>query len=247
MLNLSLLVCTKNSSKSIIPCLNSALSTLKAGAELILVDGRSTDNTIKLILEFLETNNIVYYKIITQLNYGLYEAFNLAIGNSNRKKTFFLHSDDLLQNTQTLIYDVDNSKADVIFYGVEIEGTFLRRKWHIANLSSINVKSMIIPPHTGMLVCKNVYCKIGNFSTNYKIAGDFDWIIRLLHTSNTSFSFSNEITYIMKSGGVSNAGFISEFTKFLEDVRVLKSFSFKFPVYLVLLKKLNKIFQFRKI
>ena len=50
MLNLSLLVCTKNSSKSIINCLKSALPILNAGAELILVDGRSQDNTIRLIL-----------------------------------------------------------------------------------------------------------------------------------------------------------------------------------------------------
>ena len=64
MLNLSLLVCTKNSEKSILNCLNSALPILNAGAELILVDGRSNDNTIKLLLQFIKNNNIVYYKII---------------------------------------------------------------------------------------------------------------------------------------------------------------------------------------
>ena len=48
MLDLSLLVCTKNSSKSIISCLKSSLPILKENAELILVDGRSKDNTIEL-------------------------------------------------------------------------------------------------------------------------------------------------------------------------------------------------------
>jgi len=247
MLNLSLLICTKNSAKSIISCLNSALPTLNAGAELIIVDGRSSDNTIKLVLEFLEINNINYYQFITQLNYGLYEAFNLAIENSNRQKLLFLHSDDILKNSYTLIADVRSSTADVIFYGIEIEGTFLRRKWHIENISSINVKSMIIPPHAGILVCRKVYCKIGKFRTDYKIAADFDWMLRLLLTSNVSFSFSNEITYIMKSGGVSNSGFISEFTKFSEDVRVLKSLGFKFPMYKVFRKKFNKLFQLKKV
>ncbi len=247
MLNLSLLICTKNSAKSIFTCLNSALPILNAGAELILVDGRSNDNTIKIILQFIKNNNIVYYKIITQMKNGLYEAFNLAIINSERKKILFLHSDDLLQNTQTLITDVYNSASDVIFYGVEIEGTYLSRKWHIKNLSSINVSSMIIPPHAGILVSRNVYCKIGKFNTNYKIAGDFEWMLRLLLSSNISFSFSNESTYIMKSGGVSNSGFLSEIKKYLEDVTVLKSLGFKFPVLLVFKKKLNKLFQFRKI
>ena len=89
MLNLSLLVCTKNSAKNILTSLNSALPILNAGAELILVDGRSNDNTVRLILQFLKHNNIIYYKIITQLKNGLYEAFNLAIRNSERKKFFF--------------------------------------------------------------------------------------------------------------------------------------------------------------
>ena len=64
---------------------------------------------------------------------------------------------------------------------------------------------MIIPPHTDFGF-KKVYFKIGKFNTKYKIAGDFDWMLRLLSTNNISFSFSNETTYIMKSGGVSNSG-----------------------------------------
>ena len=53
MLDLSLLVCTKNSSKSIIACLESSLPILKENAELVLVDGNSQDNTIELVKEFL--------------------------------------------------------------------------------------------------------------------------------------------------------------------------------------------------
>ncbi|MDC6451872.1 glycosyltransferase, partial [Alphaproteobacteria bacterium] len=184
MLNLSLLVCTKNSAKNIMSCLNSSLPTLKAGAELILVDGRSTDNTVKLVLEFLSLHDITSYQLISQLSNGLYEAFNLAVEHSNRKKILFLHSDDILKNSHIVIQDVRRSSADVIFYGIEIEGSFLRRKWHIENLSSINVKSMLIPPHAGILVCRNIYCKIGKFRTDYKIAADFDWMMRLLCTSN---------------------------------------------------------------
>ena len=81
---------------------------------------------------------------------------------------------------------------------------------------------MIIPPHAGILVTRNVYRKIGKFNTNYKISGDFDWILRLLCTSNISFSFSNETTYIMKSGGVSNSGFISEIKKYFRRCACIK-------------------------
>ena len=89
MLNLSILVCTKNSSKTILLCLNSALPLLKAGAELIIVDAKSSDNTIKIVIDFIEMHKIDYYSVITQLKRGLYEGFNLAIEKSNRENVYY--------------------------------------------------------------------------------------------------------------------------------------------------------------
>jgi glycosyltransferase involved in cell wall biosynthesis len=247
MLDLSLLVCAKNSSKSIIFCLKSSLPILKANAELILLDGRSEDNTIELVKDFLNQNDIVNFKIISQSKPGLYEAFNLAIENATRTKLFFLHSDDVLKCCNTLIEDVYHCNADVIFYGIEIKGKFFKRKWHIKSLSGININSMVIPSHVGILVHKNVYNKIGVFRTDYKIASDFDWMLRLLNFSNISFSFSSEIIYMMNSGGISNSGFLSEILKFLEDVRVLRSNGYNLTYYKVFLKKITKLWQYKKL
>ena len=247
MLDLSLLVCTKNSSKSIISCLKSSLPILKANAELILVDGRSQDNTIKLIKDFLKQNNIGKFKIIRQSKPNLYESFNLAIKNATRKKLFFLHSDDILKCCDTLIGDINHCNADVIFYGIDIPVNFFKRKWHIKNLSDINISSMVIPPHVGILLHKNVYNKIGVFRTDYKIAADFDWMLRLLTFSNISFSFSSEIIYIMNSGGISNTGFFSEISKLLEDVRVLRSNGYSLIYYKIFLKKITKLWQYKKL
>ena len=247
MLDLSLLVCTKNSSESIITCLKSSLPILKENAELVLVDGNSQDNTIELVKDFLNQNKIVNFKIINQLKAGLYQAFNLAIENATRTKTFFLHSDDVLKSCDTLIRDIHHPNADVIFYGIEIKGKRFKRKWHIKNLSGININSMIIPPHVGILIDKKVYNKIGVFRTEYKIAADFDWMLRLLNSSNISFSFSSEIIYMMSSGGTSNNGFFSEIRKFLEDVRVLKSNDYNFIYYKIFLKKITKLWQYKKL
>ena len=247
MLDLSLLVCTKNSSKSIIACLESSLLILKQNAELVLVDGNSQDNTIKLVKDFFDQNKIVNFKIINQPKAGLYQAFNLAIENATRTKTFFLHSDDVLKSCDTLIRDIHHPNADVIFYGIEIKGKRFKRKWHIKNLSGININSMIIPPHVGVLIDKKIYNKIGVFRTDYKIAADFDWMLRLLNFSNISFSFSSEIIYMMRSGGISNDGFFSEIQKFFEDVRVLKSNGYNFIYYKIFLKKITKFWQFKRL
>ena len=247
MLDLSLLVCTNHSSKSIIACLESSLPILKENAELVLVDGNSQDNTIKLVKDFFDQNKIVNFKIINQPKAGLYEAFNLAIENATRTKTFFLHSDDVLKSCDTLIRDIHHYNANVIFYGIEIKGKRFKRKWHIKNLNGINLSSMVIPSHVGILIDKKVYNKIGVFRTEYKIAADFDWKLRLLNSSNISFSFSSEIIYMMSSGGISNDGFFSEIRKFLEDVKVLKSNGYNFVYYKIFLKKITKFWQYKRL
>jgi len=247
MLDLSLLVCTKNSSESIITCLKSSLPILKENAELVLVDGNSQDNTIELVKDFLNQNKIVNFKIINQPKAGLYQAFNLAIKNATRTKTFFLHSDDVLKSCDTLIRDIHHYNANVIFYGIEIKGKRFKRKWHIKNLNGINLSSMVIPSHVGILIDKKVYNKIGVFRTEYKIAADFDWMLRLLNSSNISFSFSSEIIYMMSSGGISNDGFFSEIRKFLEDVKVLKSNGYNFVYYKIFLKKITKFWQYKRL
>ena len=247
MLDLSLLVCTKNSSKSIIACLESSLPILKENAELVLVDGNSQDNTIELVKDFLNQNDIVNFKFVLQSNPGLYEAFNLAIKNATRTKMFFLHSDDILKSCNILIEDIHHCNADVIFYGIVIKGKLYKRKWHIQSLSGINITSMVVPPHVGILIDKKVYNKIGIFRTDYKIAADFDWMLRLLNSSNVSFSFSSEIIYMMNSGGISNNGFFSEITKFLEDVRILRSNGYNFTYYKVFLKKITKLWQYKRL
>ena len=247
MLDLSILVCTKNSDKSIIKCLKSCLPLLKVNAEIIIVDGCSNDNTVNLILEFLKFNKVVYYKIVKQIKSGLYDAFNIAIENASRKRLFFLHSDDVIQLCNILIKDVRKCASDIIFYGVEIKGKYSRRIWHLKNIRDINLGIMKIPPHVGILINKAVYSKIGGFNTEYKIAGDFDWMLRLLNSKKSSFSFSKHVIYIMEAGGVSNAGFFSEIKKFYEDVKVLKHHRFTFPICRVFLKKLNKLWQFEKL
>ena len=246
MLDISLLVCTKNSAKNIISCLDSALDILNDGAELILVDGSSQDCTLSLVMDFLKANKIIHYKLLSQLRPGLYEAFNLAIENASRKKLFFLHSDDILISTNALKNDVNNNYADVVFYGIRIKGYFFSRVWHLKKLKEINFNFMNIPPHVGILINSNIYHQIGNFVTDFKIAGDFDWMLRLLKSKNISFKFSNEIIYNMKTGGTSNSGFNSEFKKFLEDVTVLKKHNIKNPIFRVICKKLNKLSQYRK-
>ena len=151
-----------------------------------------------------------------------------------------MHSDDVIRSSDTIIKDVSKCNADVIFYGVEIKAKYFKRVWHIGSLKDINVTGMIIPPHVGILINKSVYKNVGLFRTEYKISGDFDWMLRLLNSSNISFNFSDKIIYVMETGGVSNSGFSSEIKKLIEDVKVLKSHGYTMSFLKVILKKINK-------
>ena len=72
-------------------------------------------------------------------------------------------------------------------------------------------------------------------------------ILQVFAQALFSFSFSSEIIYMMRSGGISNDGFFSEFQKFLEDVRVLKSNGYNFVYYKIFLKKITKFWQYKRL
>ena len=75
---------------------------------------------------------------------------------------------------------------------------------------------MNISVHAGILV-KRIDCIVRlECFLQYKISGDFEWMLAFVKYQNLSFDFPNEIIYRMKPGGISNSGYFSELTKLVE-------------------------------
>ena len=101
-----------------------------------------------------------------------------------------------------------------------------------------------MPPHTGMIVSRDVFKKIGGFKNQYKISGDYEFILRLF-MADFKLVYVNMFVSKMLIGGVSTKLRFSNLKlKFKEDILALKSNGFKFPIISADFKRLLKLEQF---
>ena len=80
-----------------------------------------------------------------------------------------------------------------------------------------------IPPHATVFIKKNIFKEFGNYSLEYRIAGDFDYFVRIFYGRKIHWTYLNQITHIKSSKGISNSGFANKFLMAKEINQSLKA------------------------
>lgn len=172
--------------------------------EVIFVDGKSTDKSLKIVKE--NAFRFDKIKIISEPDDGIYDGMNKGILNATGEIIAILNADDYfdkgaLQNVMELF--VDN---------VDIVAATLRKvNCNSGSMSSI-YRSEIpeLSPfsasihHPAVFVTKKLYNEIGLFDSKYKISADYDFISRAVN-ANARIIYSDTITTNMRDGGVSDS------------------------------------------
>lgn len=96
-----------NASKYIQKSLDSAIHQDFKNYEIVIIDNKSTDNTLQIVEDIIKKNPNHSIRIIKHpINKGLGASKNTAIDNAKGKYLFFMDSDDLIEpNTLTVLYD----------------------------------------------------------------------------------------------------------------------------------------------
>jgi len=243
-MKISIITITLNSEETIIKNLESVISQSYKDVEHIIVDGGSSDNTMKKIRD-KNFNKIVISKskII-----GIYESFNEALKLVSGDYFCFLNSDDYLDNKNVLkkIIDIIKNEKKPIYYGninyVNKSNKIIRRwKSGMYNKKKLNLGWM--PPHTGTFFSSKLLEKDLSFNQKYKISSDYDFMLKSIYLSNHKISYLNFTITNMRLGGESNKNIKNLMKVFIEDYKIA-SFYFRYPVITVLMKKFRKINQY---
>jgi hypothetical protein len=67
-----------------------------------------------------------------------------------------------------------------------------------------------MPPHPTCFIKKSLFDEFGLYSLDYKVAGDFDFLVRIFYGRKILWSYLNRVTVKMRQGGVSNSGLNSK-------------------------------------
>lgn len=142
--------------------------------ESVVINGGSDRPT----LEYLGSHK---GKVINEKDEGIADAFNKGIINSTGNSIMFLNSGDELIETEYLKESeeilIKNTEVDFVHSNllfIDSKGTELYMKPPFCNFGR-----GLPYLHPTMIVRKSVFDQIGLFNEDYKIAMDFDFIVRL--------------------------------------------------------------------
>mgnify|MGYP000371187973 CR=1 FL=1 len=117
----SIITVSFNSDKTIKDTIESVLNQTDTNIEYIIVDGKSTDETIKIVKSFEKQfqEKGISYKWISEEDSGIYAAFNKGIKMSSGKWISFLGSDDIYLNNAIELYKNQIKKFYCNIFGLK--------------------------------------------------------------------------------------------------------------------------------
>lgn len=171
--------------------------------EYIIVDGGSKDGTIDLIKKY--EKYITYW--ISETDCGIYDAMNKGISRASGNYIYFLGTDDWLIDERiiTNISQILIEKHNVdIFMGSVLQVDYdlkIKRKFG-RDLSTDDIFSGCMNSHQGMFFKKEILKKTP-FDINYKIAADFDLLMRCV-INGYKIAFEDIVIANFSKGGASS-------------------------------------------
>jgi glycosyltransferase len=204
------------------------LSVRKQGfkdIEYIVIDGGSTDGTVELLKRYDST--IHYWE--SSPDKGIYDAMNKGLKQASGDYVGFLHADDVFASDHVvswLVESIVDKKPDVL-YGdlIYTQANDLNksvRRWKSCNFKPGLLKRGWMPPHPTVYIKRDVLAAIGFFDLTYKIAADYDYMLRLFSYPNLATVYVPQVLIKMRMGGASNKSVKNLIRKSREDYRALR-------------------------
>ena len=218
-MKISIITICFNSEKSIFQTFQSVKNQSFNNYEYVLIDGGSIDGTLTIA-----KNQDHISKLVSEPDNGIYDAINKGIKNSTGEIIGFLNSDDTFNDENSLQHIVDafDENTDCVFGDLVYtdKNEKVKRVWKGSAFKKGAFKKGWMPAHPTFYCRRSVYEKLGLYDDSFKIAGDFELMLRFLENHNITSKYIPHTLVNMKVGGASNNGIISKLNILKEEFRV---------------------------
>lgn len=204
----SVIIGVKNGAATLQRCLDSIAAQDFASRETIVVDSASTDGTRELLESNARAGKVTDY--VSEPDSGLYEAWNKGVRRSRGEWVCFLGCDDAFHSPQSLRQLTEAAAAargtTGIVYGrvnrVTHAGVVAEAwggPWAEAKAGCF---AGFMIPHPGSLHHRSIFEERGLFDESYRIAGDYELVLRELLVREPVFV--DRVVVDMRFGGMSS-------------------------------------------
>lgn len=204
-IKISIITASFNSEKTIKETIESILAQSYANLEYIIIDGGSIDKTVSIIKSY-ESKFDNRLKWISEKDNGIYDAWNKGLKMVTGDWVSFLGSDDIYMPNAISDYIelIENNDKSINFVSSKLElvNSLEEQEVVIGKPWSKLVKCYNCLAHPGALHNISLFQDFGEFNTKYKIAGDYEFLLRNFDKINALFM--DRVTVKMGAGGISH-------------------------------------------
>jgi glycosyltransferase involved in cell wall biosynthesis len=245
-MKISVITVCYNSAKTIRETLDSVSKQDYHGIEHIIVDGASKDDTLDIVNTFPHVATV-----ISEPDKGIYDAMNKGIAAATGDIVGILNSDDFYPHAKVLstvasafeARDIAASIGDICFVAPNnlqrITRYYSAKKWHPGKF----VRGFM-PPHPSFFVYRRYFEELGVYKTDYKIAADYELLIRYLAIHKLPYHYIPEPIVYMRAGGVSNESLKSRYVLNQEIVRACRENGLQTNMLKLSLKYFQKVLEY---
>ncbi len=245
-MKISIITATYNSASTLKDTIESVLAQTYQDIEYIIVDGASKDDTLDIIHHYEPLFN-GRLKYVSEPDKGLYDAMNKGIDMATGDAVGVLNSDDFFTHKDVIKgvaeamsdEQIDAVYGDVHYVNAERLDKCVRyysskrfRPWWM--------RLGFMPAHPSFYCRREVYKAYGKFDTSYRVAADFEQLLRLIFVRKIKTKYLNENFVTMRTGGVSNANLNSRWLIMLDHRRALRTNNVGSSYFLLSLRYIYK-------
>lgn len=198
---LSIIIPTFNSASTVAETLDSILSQTFTDWEVLVMDGMSKDETAAIVMPYAQREERI--QLYTEKDNGVYDAMNKGIVASKGTYLYFLGSDDVFLNEDTLTALFAQVSPDVdLFYGnVQFKGS--GRIYSGESSIEKLIYQQISICHQSIFYARSVFDRLGYYDLKYHIHADYDFNIRCFRDDSLKIHFVDQIVAIFNEQGLS--------------------------------------------
>jgi glycosyltransferase involved in cell wall biosynthesis len=192
----------------------------------LVIDGASSDGTLAAI----EAARHASMRLVSEPDDGIYDALNKGFALAEGEVVGLVHSDDFLAHSRVIEHVMaafDDPMVDAVYGDLDYVSATnpekIVRRWKSGAFRPAKLRWGWMPPHPALFVRRRLWEQFGTYDTRYRIAADYDAILRWFGKGGARAFYIPEVLVKMRVGGESNRSLERIMRKSREDLMALRA------------------------